>query len=1330
MSYHWHLTESHKYMRIIRAGITGLVLLSVLLPTGSVHAEPSAAPDKETSEDLTAPDVLSALTAAQSSGERVEALSERTETSTTWVHGNGSLTTELTAGPIRFERDGRWQSVDTDLAERADGTVAPKAHPGGLTLSGGGGKAPGSLAAARTAKPRDLVTLGEGDQQVTLQWKGGLPEPRLDGNRAEYPEAVPGADVIVEATRTGFEQYVAIKKRPVVTDYRYTLPLRAEGLTVKQQPDNSVLFTDRRTGQERAVMPAPVMWDATVDERSGEHTRRVPVDMDVIVKDDDSFDLVVTPDAGFLADPKTRYPVTVDPSTSALSNVFDTYVQQGETRDWSTDTELDLGNPGTKNANGTPRTARSYITWGTAPIADALVSSAKLSLWNFHSANTDCKAQAWEVWSADPATTASRWTKQPAMHTKHATSTQTKGNPACGSAGWVSADVTSLAQNWASAKAAQSTMGLRAANESAVAPWKRFSSANATSNPPKLTVTYNFRPRSGNNRQAGPPYASDASGTWQVSTTTPTLRDTFSDKDGDKINGTFEVVEAATGKRVGDYLVSPFVESGRAAAVTTPDGLLKDGTTYRFRTSPYDGTHYNLAWSPWTTFTVSTGHRPGALPDMPQALEQGATDTLTPLLSGVVTSPAQERIRAEFALRDENSKNLSAVHLPDAWVDSGLRAATQVPAGAVTSGTTYLWAMRACTDAGCSAWSYEQELTAREGPSPKPPVTTTLSLSGDTLTDATAAVREATPAVKNTQLTLDADHAIWVAPDLTKVPAGARITKAKLELTPVRGAQRPVEIYELLEPWTAPHKSDGLPGLLDEAPFADAAHLADQDLAPVVQSWLEQDSAEGLALQLPKGSKDSVVYHSGLARDAAQRPQFVIDYVPAAAPGRPQDVRTTPGHGGLLATWNPPQDNGSAGDDLEYTVAVQKDNGTEAARLTTATPYAVVSGLTNQSAYRVSVQARTAHGTSPAALSEPVSTKSVPGGAAIYRDIVQQYLNARAGLLTDRYPTAAAALAAAPRSASFANLLNAQAPGLLESRDLLARHRRSYSDATAQLSDVLVGVDTDGAVFLRASVTEAASLNLDGTSETDEGHSEQRFTFSSNGGAPILHLEADAPAAETVLTETPSTWTGLDVAPPQELDADQVPDEPIDLGADGFPVDEAAGPVPVALRAAAVAGSGTAKWATKNIGTKWEYQQDCTNFVSKALYHGGKMKTRSGGRKHDRAWWQQYYLFGSIKNKSYTWSGAENFRRHMTKYRKAPSVSKKNARPGDIVMFKWKKEKVYNHAAVVVGNSGRDLQLRQHGGTSKTTLSAAIARYKRKANYIERVIILRPKSRG
>lgn len=130
-----------------------------------------------------------------------------------------------------------------------------------------------------------------------------------------------------------------------------------------------------------------------------------------VVQRKGAVDLVITPDAKFLAAPGTKYPVTVDPSTSSLSNVFDTYVQQGETVDWSNDVELDLGNPGTKNADGTPRTAQSFISWNTSPIQDALVLDAKLSLWNFHSGNNvDCKAYPWEVWSSGAASTSSRWT--------------------------------------------------------------------------------------------------------------------------------------------------------------------------------------------------------------------------------------------------------------------------------------------------------------------------------------------------------------------------------------------------------------------------------------------------------------------------------------------------------------------------------------------------------------------------------------------------------------------------------------------------------------------------------------------------------------------------------------------------------------------------------------------------------------------------------------------------------------------------------------------------------------------------------------------------------
>jgi len=581
--------------------------MSASLLEGVAAAVPADVPEeKPGAKSVTsAADIASARVAARLAGHRVEALSERTETSATWANKDGSLTTELAAGPVRFERDGQWTDVDVTLRESGNG-VEPVAHPEGLRLAGKTGTPARSLKAAQASAATDLVTLGEGDQQITLQWKGGLPAPKLEGTRAEYVNAVPGADVVVEATRTGFEQFVEIKQRPASGDYSYTLPLKAKGLKAKQLVDGSVEFTDAKNTR-RAVMPAPVMWDASVDKVSGEHTNRARVGLKVVQKGS-SVDLVVTPDAKFLTDPATKYPVTVDPSTSSLSNVFDTYVQQGETVDWSADTELDFGNPGTKNADGTPRTARSYISWNTTPVQDALVLDAKLSLWNFHSGNNvGCGSQQWDVWSSAAASTSSRWTNRPAMSAVKASSTETRGNVDCAAQpdGWINANVTTLVQEWASAKATRGHLGIQATNESTSAGWKRVNSANAASNPPKLTVTYNYRPRTGTKQEAGPPYFSYG-GAYAVNTTTPTLRDTFVDANGDKVNGTFQIFDNATDTQVGDVIVSKYVPSGQVASITVPSGRLTNGKTYRFRTNPYDGTHYNTGWSAWKTFTVDT----------------------------------------------------------------------------------------------------------------------------------------------------------------------------------------------------------------------------------------------------------------------------------------------------------------------------------------------------------------------------------------------------------------------------------------------------------------------------------------------------------------------------------------------------------------------------------------------------------------------------------------------------------------------------------------------------------------------------------------------------
>ncbi|WP_093849241.1 DNRLRE domain-containing protein [Streptomyces pini] len=561
-----------------------------------------------------------AITEAKKTGKKVVAHAETTATTRTTANPDGTLTTELTSGPERVWQDGRWHKVDVTLTA-ADGDVRAKRHPNGLRLAGRGGTVAKSLSAARNAPARDLVTLGSGDQAVTLQWKGGLPEPELDGTTARYKNAVPGADVIVEATRTGFEQFVEIERKPTAGDYSYTLPVKAEGLKARANKDGSVTFTDTGTGEARATMPAPVMWDASVDERSGEHTRRARVDMEVVERGKGRIDLVVTPDAGFLADPATKYPVTVDPSTSALSNTFDTYVQRGESVDWSTDTELDLGNPGTTNPDGTYRTARSFITWNTTPIQDALIIDTNLALWNFHSGNTDCSTQSWTVWDTGAPSTSSRWTSQPAWNQQYHSSTQTRGNPGCTGSqpdGWINADVDTLVQSWASAKATRGHMGLRAATDD-VRAWKRVNSADNAANQPRLTVTYNYRPSDGTDRQAGGPFKSYA-GVWAVNTTTPTLRDTFTDPDGDTVTGTFQVYDAATDTPIttpaGEgLLVSGYGEQGEPVSVTVPAGQLQDGKTYKFRTNAYDGTHYNLSWSSWTHFVVDT-----TAPDAPASV--------------------------------------------------------------------------------------------------------------------------------------------------------------------------------------------------------------------------------------------------------------------------------------------------------------------------------------------------------------------------------------------------------------------------------------------------------------------------------------------------------------------------------------------------------------------------------------------------------------------------------------------------------------------------------------------------------------------------------------
>ncbi|MFF3316209.1 DNRLRE domain-containing protein [Streptomyces sp. NPDC003035] len=552
-----------------------------------------------------AADLASAVVAARLSGKRVEAVSERTESATTWANPDGTVTTDTASGPVRFrdKATGAWRDVDVDLAKSEDGTVVAKGHPLGLKL---GGKTPaakarqmrasGAAATAETA-PVPLVSLDAGgSRSVELSWRGALPEPALTGATARYANVLPATDLIVESTRTGFEQFLELKNRSAVdATGTVVLSLRAKGIVARQNADRSVSFRDAKSGKQVGVLPAPVMWDASVHPKSGEHTRRADVGLKV-TQNGDLIDLTLAPDAKFLAAPETKFPVTVDPAVN-IGTSFDTFVQQGYTTDQSTSTELKLGN------NGSGQIARSFLHFPMPKITGKQILGAKLNLWNHHS--WSCTPTSWEVWDTPHASTGTRYTSQPNWNTKWATSTATKGASSSCADGWVSQDITNLATAWAANGNSSNAMGIRATDEtSADAPfgWKRFNSGNAAANTPYISVTYNTIPVAGNPMTVTPGRAS-AGKNWTTSAT-PTLSYAASDAETTFLRSKWEVWEGATNLEVYDSGTQDPVLN-KTVAHQVPAGKLVHGRTYWFKGRINDGN----AWSNWTPsvyFTVDT----------------------------------------------------------------------------------------------------------------------------------------------------------------------------------------------------------------------------------------------------------------------------------------------------------------------------------------------------------------------------------------------------------------------------------------------------------------------------------------------------------------------------------------------------------------------------------------------------------------------------------------------------------------------------------------------------------------------------------------------------
>lgn len=569
------------------AAVLAVTLADV--PNRPVQAAPAKAPDRV----LDRPDEMAALVTARLTGQRVRITGMTTETAEYVAHPNGQVEATVHASPVRIRRDNRWVPVDLTLQPAADGSVRAQAHPLDLRISGAR-KAGGELAA-----------VGSGDGRLSMGWAGALPAPVLAGNRATYPEVAAGIDLVVEATRTGFSQFLTVKNRQAV-DRLPTLafPLTGKGLSSFSQDSSGGLLLKDAKGRPIAAVPAPEMWDARRNPGTEEPTRRRVVS----AKSErptarsgqaNGLTMRLSPDLAWLKDPATQYPVTIDPQVNPLYTTFDTYVKEGDSVDRGGANDLQLG-----LLAGTPNTkARSFVHWGVSALRGKQITSATVNFWNFWS-NT-CTATSWEIWSTGAASSATRWGTQPTWAQQEATSTQTKGGTACAD-GWVGISGTTFFQRAATANQSTAYMGVRGTDETSLNSFKQFRSRNAADNSqvPYAVVNYNSYPTVGTRSTVPATACATGASRPKVNTATPQLKSVVADAEGSTVKAEFEWWTLTGTTKLGSAITGT-AASGTTFSTTVPAATFTHNTSYKWRVRGNDGT-VNGTWSPFCEFTVDT----------------------------------------------------------------------------------------------------------------------------------------------------------------------------------------------------------------------------------------------------------------------------------------------------------------------------------------------------------------------------------------------------------------------------------------------------------------------------------------------------------------------------------------------------------------------------------------------------------------------------------------------------------------------------------------------------------------------------------------------------
>lgn len=465
-------------------------------------------------------------------GHRVQIADRNGVNYSVYANPDGTLTARLESHPIRTTKSGHLVDIDPTLAVAADGWVRPKAIDAAVRLSGGSKQRANSTvpstgesstpasrpAAAQSATttvgptekpsvvpgpsstgpigqrivPRALAQ-AEGTDPVTplavltfstgsvsYGWYGELPVPTLSGSTATYAEVLPGIDLQVDVSDGGFEILLVINSEQATADLAsIDFPVTVTDLAVSTDAAGNATFTDAG-GAAIGAEPAPFLWDASIDEHSGDpHTAAASSAWDAtgsaVAGSHETVQHVGLPTA-FLADPSTEYPVTVDPTLRDVTK-YDTgfdYVDQHYPNQtyWLDNWDAGRLHVGAEPGLGTIN--RAYWMFPGTIFAGQHIYSAHFNTteqWSY-----SCTATQVDVYHSDDFDNTLTWNTMPNSSGSWASATVAKGYSSACPSGAVGFDVSSLITTLAAQDRSVFSLVLRAHNEADQTAWKKFNS--------------------------------------------------------------------------------------------------------------------------------------------------------------------------------------------------------------------------------------------------------------------------------------------------------------------------------------------------------------------------------------------------------------------------------------------------------------------------------------------------------------------------------------------------------------------------------------------------------------------------------------------------------------------------------------------------------------------------------------------------------------------------------------------------------------------------------------------------------------------------------------